>query len=183
MAKLIVTPLSSPFIQFIENYYALLGTTNNFFQIDGNTGPGLAADIDGNLQALNANETAYVEVAGADPTGPNDFVTLEYAQANFAPIGDVGPGSNVLPGSIDAILMQKFDGVSGTVTGLSATPTHVTGQVLYEEGVTVQSGMNYLFSARPVTSGFTWNIKVLGDEYWPGPGPVTLKVDYFCSAS
>jgi hypothetical protein len=87
------------------------------------------------------------------------------------------------PGSIDVVLPQHNDEVLGVVTGLPSTPAHVITCSLYEEGVTVQSGLVYEFNAYQLNSaGFNWRLRVLGDEWWPGPSSVTIKVNYAWSA-
>jgi len=69
----------------------LLGTISPFFQIGGPKAPGLANDGgSGNLGAYNSGQSAYVNVRGADPVSSNDFVTLEYGNANYG-----GGGSSV----------------------------------------------------------------------------------------
>jgi hypothetical protein len=92
--------------------------------------------------------------------------------------------TTLIPGSIDVVLPAHYDEVTGTVTGLAATPAHVLADVLYEEGVVVQSGMVYSFNVSAfVTNGFNWRLKVLGDEFWPGPSSVTIKVNYAWSST
>ena len=92
--------------------------------------------------------------------------------------------STFVPGSIDVILHGGSDEARGTVTGLSSTPAHLITSVLYEEGVTVQSGMVYAFNVTSfIPNGFTWQLRVLENEYWPGTGSVTIKVNYAWSAT
>jgi hypothetical protein len=56
--------------------------------------------------------------------------------------------------------------------------------VLYEEGVIVQSGMVYSFNVSSfIANGFNWRLRVTGDEFWPGPGSVTIKVNYVWSST
>jgi hypothetical protein len=87
--------------------------------------------------------------------------------------------THVNVGTLDVVLPQHYDYVDGTVTGLTGTPTKVFGSAIYEEGVTVQSGIQYLFTTSNfVSGGFSWHLRVLGDEFWPGPSSVTLKIDY-----
>jgi hypothetical protein len=87
------------------------------------------------------------------------------------------------PGSIDVVFPAQYDEVLGVVTGLPTAPVKVIGEVAYEESVVVQSGLVYSFNAYQFNSnGFNYRIKVLGDEYWPGPGSVTLKVNYIWSS-
>ncbi len=92
--------------------------------------------------------------------------------------------SSLFPGSIDVVLAAHSDETLGVVTGLASTPLHVVGEVLYEEGVIVQSGLVYSFNVSQLNAnGFNWRLRVLGDEYWPGPGSVTIKVNYFWSSA
>lgn len=91
-------------------------------------------------------------------------------------------GGSVNIASLDITLPAKYDQVTGTVTGLSATPSYVISQAIYEEGVTVQSGLQYNFTASNFAShGFSWTLNVLNNEYWPGPGSVTVKINYVWS--
>jgi hypothetical protein len=148
------------------------GVTRSFFQIGGSTGPGLANDGgSGNLGAYNATQSGYVNVRGADPVVAHDFVTLEYGNAHYG-------GSSLNAGSIDVTF--QGDEIDGVVTGLSGTPSKVVSQAIFEEGVTVQSGMVYDFIATQFNAnGFNWRLKVLQNEYWPVS--ITLKVDYIWS--
>lgn len=69
----------------------LYGTVTSFFQLGGPGGPGLANDGgSGNFGAYNSAQSTYINVRGADPVIANDFVTLEYGNANFG-----GGGSQV----------------------------------------------------------------------------------------
>jgi hypothetical protein len=98
-------------------------------------------------------------------------------------INNSSSGSGSLSsGSLDAVLPQYYDQVTGVVTGLSSAPVKVVGQVMFEEGVVVQSGMQYIFQPYQLNSnGFNWKLTVLGNEYWPGPGSIIIKVDYVWS--
>jgi hypothetical protein len=97
--------------------------------------------------------------------------------------GTGGGSSGLNSGTIDVVLPAKYDEITGVVTGLSAAPLKVIGQVLYEEGVVVQSGINYLFVPTQLNSnGFNWKLKVLDNEYWPGPSSITIKVNYVWSS-
>jgi hypothetical protein len=151
----------------------LLGTTASFFQLGGPSGPRLKNN-GGAVDHRNSADSAYVNARGADPLIANDLVTLEYLEAYTEPS---------FFGSIDVVLSAHHDDATGTVSGLAATPLHVVGNVLYEEGVTVQSGMEYSFHVTQLNAaGFNWKLKVLGDEFWPGPGSVTIKVNYAWSS-
>ena len=87
-------------------------------------------------------------------------------------------------GSLDVVLPAKYDEVTGVVTGLLSTPLKVIGQAIFEESVTVQSGLQYDFLPYQLNAnGFNWKLRVLGNEYWPGPGSVTIKVNYIWSST
>jgi hypothetical protein len=61
-------------------------------------------------------------------------------------------------------------------------PTAVLGASMRELSVTTQSGLTYIFKAYEMTAdGFKWILKVIDDEYWPGPGPITVRVQYLWS--
>jgi hypothetical protein len=93
-------------------------------------------------------------------------------------------GGTFSPGSIDVVLNGKSDETIGSVTGLSATPAHVIATALYEESVTVQSGLIYAFNVTALnSSGFSYRLHVTGDEYWPGTSSVTIKVNYVWSST
>jgi hypothetical protein len=105
------------------------------------------------------------------PTGPT------------GPAGPAGP-TTILFGQIDVVFPAHYDEYDGVVTGLPSTPIKVIGQVLFEESVTVQSGMVWLFNAYKLNSnGFNYRIVVINNEFWPGPGSITLKVDYIWSTT
>src|SRR5271155_3798666 len=65
-------------------FSSLAGTVATFLQIGGPNGPGVNDNV-GALEAKNFSNSAFVNMRGADPVGPNDFVTLEYFQANPPP--------------------------------------------------------------------------------------------------
>jgi hypothetical protein len=91
--------------------------------------------------------------------------------------------SPLRPGSIDVVLPGTSDEVLGTVTGFSSAPKYVVASVLYEEGVIVQSGLVYDFNVLALNSnGFSWRLKVLGNEYWPGTSSITIKINYIWSS-
>lgn len=95
-----------------------------------------------------------------------------------------GGSSSLTAGSIDVVLPAQYDEITGVVTGLSATPLKVIGQSIFEEGVVVQSGIQYDFLPYQLNaSGFNWKLRVLGNEYWPGPGSITIKVNYIWSST
>lgn len=151
----------------------ILGTVSSYFQLGGPSGPRLKNN-GGAVDARNATDAAYVNVRGADPVAANDLVTKEYGDLNY------GGGGNF--GTLDVTLTG--DEVTGAVTGLAAAPTKVVGQVLYEEGVVVQSGMEYSFTVTKLNAaGFNWRLKVLGDEFWPLASSVIIKVNYAWSSS
>jgi hypothetical protein len=95
------------------------------------------------------------------------------------------PTSNVpfYTGSINVVLNAHSDETLGSVSGLSSTPAHIVSNVLFEEGVIVQSGMVYDFNVTQlIANGFNYRLRVTGDEYWPGPSSVTIKVNYIWSS-
>jgi hypothetical protein len=69
----------------------IAGVVNSFFQVGGPTGPGLNSVSTSIISVTtSAGGTNYAIVRGADPVGNNDFVTLEYGNANYT-----GGGSTV----------------------------------------------------------------------------------------
>jgi hypothetical protein len=87
-------------------------------------------------------------------------------------------------GTLSVVLPAANDEVLGVLTGLPAAPLKVIAQAIYEDGVVVQSGLVYDFTPYKLNvDGFNWKLKVVDNEYWPGPGPVTLTVDYAWSAT
>jgi hypothetical protein len=82
-------------------------------------------------------------------------------------------------GAMTTQLSPKSDFAYGEISGLPAEPTYCTAQTIIETGVSVQSGIAYSFTPTKFTDdGFQWKIAVTGNEYWPGPGPVTLLINY-----
>ena len=59
------------------------GIFASFFQVGGNTGPGLNANS-GALEARNAANSAYANARGADPIVADDLVTKRYGDANYS---------------------------------------------------------------------------------------------------
>jgi len=93
------------------------------------------------------------------------------------------PNIPFYPGSIDVVLNAHSDETLGSVSGLPATPAHIVAASLFEEGVIVQSGMIYSFNVTKLNAnGFNYRLKVVENEYWPGPGSVTIKVNYIWSS-
>jgi hypothetical protein len=64
-------------------FSSIAGAIASFFQIGGPNGPGFSDNV-GALEAKNSTNSAFVNVRGADPVGPNDFVTLEYSETHVA---------------------------------------------------------------------------------------------------
>lgn len=97
------------------------------------------------------------------------------------------PTSSNIPfymGSIDVVLNAHSDETLGSVSGLPATPVHIIPSILFEEGVVVQSGMVYEFNVTQLNStGFNYRLRVIDNEYWPGPSSVTIKVNYIWSST
>jgi hypothetical protein len=148
------------------------GILGSFFQLGGPSGPALKNNS-GSIDAMNSGDSAYINVRGLDPAIADDLVTKRYGDAHY------GAGS-LTAGSLDVVF--RGDEVTGVVTGLSGTPLKVLAQAIYEEGVTVQSGLCYDFTATQLnSSGFNWRLKVLGNEYWPTS--ITIKVDYIWSTT
>lgn len=118
---------------------------------------------------------------GNDPTalGGQRFVNGEFRMKDqLGVFNPRDPSGSFTVATLDVTLPAKYDEISGTVTGLAGVPLHVLGFVL-NEVATVQSGMRYLFLVTGLLAdGFNWILKVMDDEYWPGPGPIVIKVHY-----
>ena len=73
-------------------FQRIFGTVSSFFQFGGPSGPGFNDNV-GVIEAKNSTNSAFVIVRGADPVGPNDFVTLESATAIVGPFA--APATNI----------------------------------------------------------------------------------------
>jgi hypothetical protein len=81
----------------------------------------------------------------------------------------------------DAIMLGGTDTVRGTVTGLDATPVRVAG-FTFAEQIPVPSGLHYdAIVVAYTVNGFTYEVRVIDNEYWPGTTPLTLRVNYLWS--
>jgi len=80
----------------------------------------------------------------------------------------------------DVALDPPSSEIFGTVSGLAIAK--VAGFSIHEQNVIVQSGLSYEVQIVKYNSdGFDYRISVGLDEWWPGPGPITLRVDYIWS--
>ena len=127
----------------------------------------------------------------ADDTQADDLIAacaregLVYLSTDPVTIPDVDvlyQSTALIISTLDIVLVPPTDEVFGTVTGLSSMPTAVLATAMRELAVTVQSGLTYIFKAYEMTAdGFKWVLKVIDDEYWPGPGSITVRVQYLWS--
>ena len=100
------------------------GTIQSFFQFGGPSGAGLSNASGPALEVKDSTDTSLVNMRGADPVGPTDFVTKQYANANYngAPHEAIvwRPGAvGVLPSNVVATwpaLMTLFASIAGPVT-------------------------------------------------------------------
>ena len=130
------------------------------------------ADIEGKI--INY---ANVERKALDDLNEQDFLrgaTLDVAAST----------STLHADEFTTAVPQGQDEVFGTVTGLSPTPVKVVGYTIYEVvgALVPQSGARYTIQPYEMTSdGFKWRLTMGEDEYWPGPGPVSLQVFFVWS--
>jgi hypothetical protein len=95
-----------------------------------------------------------------------------------------GGGGTSHAAYFDVTLSPPSSEAFGTVSGLPHAPVKVAGFAIREQDVMVQSGLFY--DAQVVNynaDGFDYRIAIDLDEWWPGPGPVTLRVQYVWSES
>lgn len=111
----------------------LLGTVSSFFQFGGPAAPGLSNDGgSGNLGAYNSAQSSYVNVRGADPIVSNDFVTLEYGNANY------GGGSSGVP-----LIVSSTYTIATNTRVLFASPITISaGGVVLTVGTGVLVGIS-----------------------------------------
>jgi hypothetical protein len=120
---------------------------------------------------------------GVDPAGLC-IVTDTTVQGAIEQLDTAVCSSTTSIETLNVVLPAQYDEVTGVVTGLAGTPVGVIGISMFEVGVVVQSGMVYAFSPYQLNAnGFNWKLKVLGDEFWPGPGSVTIRVSYIWSTT
>jgi hypothetical protein len=83
------------------------------------------------------------------------------------------------PGTVDAVLHPGEDEAFGIVATLAPVPQRVVGWSLTELGLVVPTGLNYTWSVyAPTVDGFSWRLSITGDDYWPGPGDLTVRISY-----
>jgi hypothetical protein len=84
--------------------------------------------------------------------------------------------------SFDVIFNPPTDEVRGSVTGLSETPLRAYGFSAIEQSVAVQSGFTYTIHVLKYnTNGFDYKVTITEDEWWPGPGNLTVRIHYMWS--
>ena len=91
-------------------------------------------------------------------------------------------GAKIHASYFDVALTPPTSEILGTVSGLSPSPAKVLGFESSEYGPLVQSGLVYSVRIVSLTQdGFNYQITVADDEWWPGPGPITLRTQYIWS--
>lgn len=89
-----------------------------------------------------------------------------------------GGAASVHMAHFDAVMAGGSDSVRGTVTGLSPTPVRAAG-FAFTEQLAVPTGLHYDAIVLAYTvDGFTYEVRVIDNEYWPGTVPLTLRVNY-----
>lgn len=94
--------------------------------------------------------------------------------------GPSGGGGPTASAFLDVMLQQGESEVFGQLTGLSSAPTAIAGHTIIERDAGVyQAGHSYTFQPYELMSdGFKWRVAMGPGEYWPGPGPVVLRIFY-----
>jgi hypothetical protein len=101
-------------------------------------------------------------------------VPIERAAAKASPIST---------GTVDATLHPGEDEAFGAVAGLAPQPVKVAGWTVTEVGLVVPTGLNYVWSVYDfVADGFSWRLSITGDDYWPGPGDLIVRISYTWSS-
>src|SRR5271166_3249032 len=105
----------------------LAGTMSQFFQIGGPAGAGWANVGATAIEAKDPTNTVDVNVRGATPIVPNDFVTKAYDDTAFKPIIATAQfnGNNALPANS---AVEHFSVV--TTTGANAS----IGDLIWDNG-------------------------------------------------
>jgi len=116
----------------------LAGTMASFLQVGGPGGPGWN-DNAGALEAKNSSNSAFANARGADPVGPNDFVTLEYG------LGTAGTVSNVQGG-------VAYEGTTIFTTSPATQPIDTVGSKTTVAMVNTSGGAVILQLPNPATN-------------------------------
>ena len=121
-------------------------------------------------------------ISGVDSAG-HPHTLLTDGAGRLILLGGGGGSSSLTAGSLNVVLPAQWDEVTGVVTGLGFAPVKVVSTVI-NESLPVPSGLNYAFIPTQFNpDGFNWTLRVLGNEWWPGPGPLTLLVDFIWSVT
>jgi hypothetical protein len=109
-----------------------------------------------------------------DANNPSGFTLTRLAQLT---------ASDLHAAYFDVVLNPPTDEVFGTVSGLAYAPVKVSGFAPHEQTL-VQSGLFYEVQVvKYNTDGFDYRVAIGMNEWWPGPDPVTLRVQYMWSES
>jgi hypothetical protein len=138
-------------------FYPQIGSVNNLLA-------GMERDTSGNL-------TFKDQVAG----GPYTLTQL---------LASGGSGTTNVVSTFSISLNPPTSEIFGTVTGLAGAPVRVAGFSVMEQGVSVTTGLVYDVQVISLTAdGFNYRLSIGRDEWWPGPGTMTLNVQYLWSAT
>jgi hypothetical protein len=115
-----------------------------------------------------------------------DNLLLWDPNAGIQTLSDLlGGGTGINEGHLDVSIAQGESEAFGIVTGFVTTPNYIGGFTIYErDNGVAQSGFSYVFNPYELTAdGFKWRVAfvdagIIDDDYWPGPGPVILRVSY-----
>jgi len=136
------------------------------------------ADVRGvSIQDLTSNdETTLIDRLGLDMRfkDGNNAVPVTLTQLLS------GSGTLLHAATFTAQFLTGDDEISGTVSGLGAAPLKVFGF-----GVRDDSGDDDLIYASKITAlnadGFDYVVRMIDDESWEQPSPLSLTVDYVWS--
>lgn len=148
----------------LASYTADNGTTQLSWQMGGPSGPEWVDD-GGVIEARNSAGSALTNARGSDPAKPNDFVTLEYANAHYADSGPPNCGGDIICPDASIGLVVSITGAvnqlnipivppSTTLLADSGTPTT---SVVYEDTTTGATPVTR-YVAQPNPSAICWQV-------------------------
>ena len=106
-----------------------------------------------------------------------EYVCFSNAPLAAQWIKPTGSPQNIHSAYFDVILDPPSSEVFGTVSGLMINK--VVGFAISEQNVIVQSGLSYEVQIVKYNSdGFDYRLAVGLDEWWSGPDPITIRVQY-----
>lgn len=128
-----------------------------------------------------ANDTTRDESVVVSRNSSSDLTFKDATNSTPVTLTQLLAGSElkIHTASFDVVFNPPVDEVRGSITGLSATPVRAYGFSATEQSVAVQSGLTYTVHVLKYnTNGFDYKVIITENEWWPGPGSLTVRIHY-----